>query len=249
MRLSVFWSKCWLRILKIATPDMHAIVTVLEGLLSDRGKIATPEAPKMKNPPTPPIATPAISAQAKRGKGGRLPMGWIIVILMAGLLVGGGLVILGRNGNGSRASLTETTAPSIQSPTPPVLKASPTVVIREIPTISPIPTLTSTKETIFTIKASSVSLRAGPHVNHPIISDFYTIGTQMDVLGINNGSKGNYWFLVRAPNGEEGWLFEDWLNVNIIEIDNLQKIINIPTPPPNFQIPTKDRNNGSIGTP
>jgi len=95
------------------------------------------------------------------------------------------------------------------------------------------PLVTSTvSKTIWTTKARNVALRAGPHINHPGVSKNYDKGTPMDVLGTHNG-----WYFVIAPDGAKGWLYEEWINIDLADLTNMPLITIIPTAPLNTRIP------------
>jgi SH3-like domain-containing protein len=95
------------------------------------------------------------------------------------------------------------------------------------------PLVTSTvSKTILTTKARNVALRAGPHINHPGVSKNYDKGTPMEVLGTHNG-----WYFVIAPDGAKGWLYEEWLNIDLADLTNIPLITIIPTAPLNTRIP------------
>ncbi len=88
------------------------------------------------------------------------------------------------------------------------------------------------KNAIFlTIKAYRVSLRAGPHPNHPESPERYEKGVKMEVLG-----KYYDWFYVKSPDGKTGWLFVGWVQIDPSQLNSIPDIEQIPTPP--FERPT-----------
>ena len=118
----------------------------------------------------------------------------------------------------------------------PVFKASP------VPTDSPIATPTAEvivvsqnptkvfsptpKVIMLTVKARRVALRAGPDLNHPVISNFYLTESEMIAL-----EKHENWFYVEAPDGKRGWLFLGWVNIDSSFVDEIPSASSIPTPP------------------
>lgn len=48
----------------------------------------------------------------------------------------------------------------------------------------------------------------------------------MEILGTHDS-----WYFVIAPDGAEGWLYEEWLNVDSSDITDIPIIMIIPTVP------------------
>lgn len=126
--------------------------------------------------------------------------------------------------------------------TVPTPMSTPASTESPVPTQSPIPTTTAEivvvsqnpTETfsptpnviVLTVKARRVALRAGPDLNHPVISDFYLTGSEMIAL-----EKYESWFYVEAPDGKRGWLFLGWVNIDPSLVNEIPSASSIPTPP------------------
>ncbi len=76
-------------------------------------------------------------------------------------------------------------------------------------------------------KANRAYLRAGPHLNHPILGS-YSFGTRVEVIGKTSD---NQWFLVIADDSKTGWLYMDWLTMDF-DSAKIAVVTNLPTPPP-----------------
>ena len=98
-------------------------------------------------------------------------------------------------------------------------------------TSTPLVTPTVSK-TVLTTKALHVALRAGPHINHPGASKNFDKGTPMEVLGTHDD-----WYFVSAPDGAEGWLYKEWLNIDPADLTDIPIIMTIPTAPLNTRVP------------
>lgn len=97
-------------------------------------------------------------------------------------------------------------------------------------TPSPLPTATEKMDLEAEIRSSIAYLRAGPHLNHPIISGGLRKGVDVKLLSTDRYAD---WFYVETVRtGERGWLLEDWLYLPQ-SIRSLKVASNIPTTPPN----------------
>ena len=98
------------------------------------------------------------------------------------------------------------------------------------------PTLTSTETPTYTsteilLKArvivENALLRSGPDFSHPIISERLKLRSN---LLVTSKTPSEYWFYVITEDGLVGWLFKDWIDldvpIDLIPIDQF-----IPTSP------------------
>jgi hypothetical protein len=115
-------------------------------------------------------------------------------------------------------STPTTIVPSEESP---VLTSPSDDNTQVVLTLSPTPQVIT-----LTVKARRVALRAGPDIKHPESSSFYLKGTEMVVL-----EKYKEWFYVQAPDGERGWLFLGWINIDPSLLIQISTANDIPTPP------------------
>lgn len=167
-----------------------------------------------------------------------------VLALLAGLLLTGCLSSAGAPALPATIAPIPTTTLTSPPPTPISTVASQNVEFTpEIPFSSPSPifSVTSTplvtftvSKTIFTTNALHVALRSGPHINHPIASKNYDKGTPMEVLGNHDG-----WYFVIGPDGETGWLYEEWLNIDSGDLTDIPTIMVVPTVPLNTRVPTR----------
>ena len=87
------------------------------------------------------------------------------------------------------------------------------------------PTVTNVTITAL-LKVSQAWLLAGPGLDHPTISDEYSRGDIMMIIG----RFGN-WFQVKAPDGLIGWLYKDYLDLKSINYQAIPALTNVPTSP------------------
>jgi serine/threonine protein kinase len=82
----------------------------------------------------------------------------------------------------------------------------------ETPSWTPTPTSTSEPEILAQISVSRVTLYKGPALEFGLISQIaYSRGTEFIIIGRNLSG---LWFLSKAPDGAEGWLYADWLDLS-----------------------------------
>lgn len=84
---------------------------------------------------------------------------------------------------------------------------------------------------IFESTVSTLYLRKGPDQWAPIITS-YSKGTNFEAI-----ERHNSWYYVLAPNGKKGWVYTDWVDDEIYNVNSLPEAKNIPTPYPS-PIPT-----------
>jgi hypothetical protein len=153
---------------------------------------------------------------------------FLIPAFAVGLLVLTGLGFLSAaifHRQGSHASPIIVISPS-SSPPAQLLTSSSTPSLTSTPFLSPTASPSSTPSPSFTdtpfVNTATVNidrsyLYAGPSVDHELIqcplgNCIYTKGTQVILLE-KHEVYGETWFLVKTPDGNSGWLHEDWLLV------------------------------------
>ncbi len=165
-----------------------------------------------------------------------LPIVWILVGAVAGLLVIG-LVALGVVNIVRKQSITPTPSdiPGL-APTQAVAEASPATqatptippVVTLPPTLTPVPTDTpvpvmpdelapAAYAQIIGTEGAGLSLRAGPGTNNARL----TVAAENSVVLILDGPREDEnlaeftWWLVRADDGTEGWVVQDFLTPSL----------------------------------
>jgi hypothetical protein len=162
-----------------------------------------------------------------------------VLALLIGLLLLGIIVIMFRTFN-LLPDLTRVEPLAVDSqnadftPEIPVTSASrtPSATPNSLAVTSTPAGASAASKTILTTRARHVALRAGPHINHPGASKNFDQGTRMEVLGTHEG-----WYFVIAPDGSKGWLYEEWLNINMADLTNIPIIMIVPTAPLNTRVP------------
>jgi serine/threonine protein kinase len=174
--------------------------------------------------------------------------GWALwtagAILLIFTLIAG-IALLGRDlGRVPAATAEPTQAALALDDTPmPNNTESPAPMVTN--TQSPSPTHTSTiiptaTTTEIVLKAQVIVenalLRSGPDFSHPIISE--RLAQYLNLIVISK-SPSEYWFLVKTEDGLNGWLFTDWIELDVpIDLIPIEQfiptppIINAATPPP-----------------
>jgi serine/threonine protein kinase len=100
---------------------------------------------------------------------------------------------------------TPTIVPPTESPSIPI--TAPT----ETPTELPSPTATLQAQAIAHVVVSRVTLYQGPALGFKLVSlTPYPRDTEIILLGRNLSG---LWFLSQAPDGAQGWLYKDWLEM------------------------------------
>ncbi len=84
------------------------------------------------------------------------------------------------------------------------------------------------------VDGKNIYLRAGPDIYHPAVSSILKDGTEVDLLSSDPTEQ---WFYVKMADGQEGWLYQDWVliegDTGSIPVENA-----VPTPP-NTPMPTQ----------
>ena len=105
--------------------------------------------------------------------------------------------------------------------------------------------ITNSTETHARVSVRQVTLYKGPALKFPLVSrKGYAKDTEFTVLGRNNNPS-NIWLLCKAPDGDEGWLYIEWLDLDIdpLTIPTASAIPTIPA------VPTKiPKEQGEPGT-
>lgn len=175
--------------------------------------------------PTPTHA--AVSVNSTR----RSPIGAFLGLVLLAIVVVGGYVYLSQKpttssgGTGSQAG--STTAPTIasiitQAPSPTVESVvaevpSPTTIL---PTITPVP-----QPPDAVVNIASLVLRQGPSGDYAELGT-YPQGAQLKVLGKNEEET---WLKVQTPDGQQGWMSGNYLQVNVALVD--LTVADAPPPP------------------
>jgi len=167
-----------------------------------------------------------------------VPIAWIIIGALAGLLVIG-LVGLGVVNIVRKQSITPTpsvipglapTQPIVDQATSQPVVATPTIppVVTLPPTDTPIPTNTPVPvapDTLFQggyaevtgTEGAGVSLRAGPGTNNARLATAPdgVVLLLLDGPRDDENLQGYVWWFVRDPDGNEGWAVQDYLIPNL----------------------------------
>jgi hypothetical protein len=78
------------------------------------------------------------------------------------------------------------------------------------------------------VKSNKVDLREGPDVRYKKVGE-YNAGTQYTITGRYT----DVWFFGELPDGNKGWLYNEWLELpSELEINNICKLDSPPTPVP-----------------
>jgi len=215
--------------------SMTEFVAALEGLATDKMRYRV--APEIEKAPLTPASTnEKPNKNTPSRKIDARVYGLIAILLIAGLLFGGGIVLWQMRGSATpeqTVDATITPKPAFTNTTLPSRTATATPSSQKITPKSIILFYTIMKE----------YLRAGPDINHPGISGSYQKGTQMQVLGMYVTSSNERWFYIQAPDGKQGWFYQAWLEFDSSILKDIPVISDIPTP-----LPATPRYN-KLGTP
>lgn len=204
--------------------NMTEFVAALDGLATDKMQhLALPEFEKGSHAPVlktdkPPKNTPV-------SKFDRRTLGMIAILILAVVLVGGGIALWQMRGSATSApteSATITPKPLITNTARPSQTATPSSNQNVTPTTS----------IVLFFKVKQVEyLRAGPDIKHPGISGVQQKGAELQVLGMYVSNANERWFYVQAPDGKRGWFFQLWVEFDQSVLSKLSIISDIPTPP------------------
>jgi eukaryotic-like serine/threonine-protein kinase len=137
----------------------------------------------------------------------------------------------------NRSQAPSFVAPTLKPTTPPTatLTPPPTATLTPPPTLTPTtpptlaPTTPPTPAPAAVVNVDQLKLRSGPGQEYPIVGQ-YPHGTPLHVLGkIASGQ----WIQVRTPDERVGWIFAQFLQVNVdLATVPLAEVPPTPTKPP-----------------
>jgi len=188
-------------------------------------------------PPTPPAPPPRARAAGKR-----LPRPACLAVMLGGALLAlclGGTAVAGAMGwfgGFNTVVANPSPAPSIAAivgPSEPAIAAQiEQPPATAVPTATPAPAAASPSPAPSSrpdalVSSTRLNLRAGPGEVYGIKAS-YSEGTPLRVLGKHVGSR---WLYVQTPDGNDGWMFSDFLLVNV-PLANVAAVAAPPTPLP-----------------
>ena len=226
-------------------PDEYATIRVSAPISPPQQRSAELIAPAMlvndqPAAPAPDASNPATSQPSGAVPARRAALVWALPIVLLTLLAGGGAIRLAlrspatptsttsallAEARSSIATLDPPTLPAITDALPTRAESQPT----EKPTApsttppTPEPTLTPTPEPTLTptapptpapdalVNVAQLKLRSGPGEVYPVVAQ-YTQGTPLYVLGKDPSGT---WLKVQAPDDRVGWIFTEFLQINI----------------------------------